>query len=87
MEKPHPEALEAMKNSPYNYDDTQWCVYENKALDSSNCGHLQFLAVGPRNTFKEPPKRYPDTSAGVGWRYLFVGSVNLETGEVERKDD
>jgi len=25
----------------------------------------------------------PDSHLGIGWRYLLVGTVNLETGEIE----
>lgn len=85
MEKAHPEALEQMKESPYNHDDTHWAAYQNAALDSSSMGHIQFLAVGPQNTFKEKPKRYPDTQHGLGWRYLFIGWVDLETGEIKEE--
>jgi len=82
-EKASLEALEQMRNSPYNHENTRWAAYQNHALDSANCGHLQFLAVGPDNTCKEAPERYPaDTSSGMGWRYLRVGWVDLETGEV-----
>lgn len=78
------EALEAMKESPYNHPTTRWAAYQNMALDSANCGHLQFLAIGPDNTIKKAPERYPaDTRSGMGWRYLHVGWVDLETGEVE----
>lgn len=84
MEKAHPEALEQMKESPHNYKSTRWGAFQNKALDSSNLGHIQFLAIGPDNTYDSAPKRYPaDTSSGMGWRYLFVGYVDLETGEIE----
>jgi len=82
-EKASPEALEQMRDSPYNHKDTKWAAYQNLALDSYNCGHLQFLAVGPSNTFKEKPAQYPDTEHGLGWRYRFVGWVDLETGEVK----
>jgi hypothetical protein len=79
--KVHPDALASMKAQ--GAPTTRWGAYQNMALDSSTCGHLQFLAIGPENTFKEPPKRYPDTQFGLGWKYLFVGWVNLETGDVE----
>lgn len=83
-ETAHPESLEAMKKSPYNYETTRWAAYQNMALDSANCGHFQFLAVGPNNTCKEAPKKYPaDTRSGMGWRYLFYGWVNLDTGEID----
>lgn len=83
-EKASPEALEQMKDSPANYESTRWAAYQNHALDSANCGLFQFLAVGPDNTCKEAPERFPaDTSSGMGWRYLLVGWVDLETGIIE----
>jgi hypothetical protein len=82
-EKASPEALEKMQDYVKKSPSTRWCAYQNHALDSANCGHLQFLAVGPDNTFKEAPEKYPaDTSSGMGWRYLHVGWVDLETGKV-----
>jgi hypothetical protein len=81
--KAEPEALGQMVGSPYNYEDTRWAAYQNKALDSASAGHLQFLAVGPKNTLKEAPKQAPDTQHGLGWKYQFVGWVNLETGDVQ----
>lgn len=77
----HP--LQAMRDSRANFTDTRWAVYENRALDSCNCGHQQFLAIGPQNTYKNPPKYFPvGTESGCGWRYLFTGWVNLKTGEI-----
>lgn len=81
-EKAAEQAMMQMKNSPYNYKDTRWAAYQNHDMNSGHFGHLQFLAVGPQNTFKEPPARMPDTDVGLGWRYLFVGWVDLNTGEV-----
>lgn len=61
-----------------------WAAYENQALDSHNAGHLQFLKVGEGCTFKEPPKQYPqDNANGMGWRYCYIGMVDLDTGEVK----
>ena len=81
--KCHPEALEAMATSPYNYPDTRWAAYQNRALDSAGCGDLRYMAVGPSNTVKDPPKRYPDSHLGCGWAYCRVGWVDFETGNVE----
>jgi len=81
-EKAEQEAIEQMRQSPYNFDDTRWAAYQNRALDSAGLGHLQFLAVGPRNTYKEKPPQFPDTAQGVGWKYRFVGWVDLGTGEI-----
>lgn len=79
VDKIHEEALQQMRER-----GGSWAVYENRALDSSNAGHLQFLQYGPGRTYLEPPGRYPvDNVHGMGWRYLYVGTVNLGTGEVE----
>lgn len=73
------DALEQMKQL-----GGAWAAYENKAFDSHNAGHLQFLKVGAGCTCPTPPERYPfDTRHGMGWRYLYVGMVNTETGEIE----
>jgi len=75
-----------MREALKTYPEARWGCYQNKALDSANCGHLQFLAIGPTNTYKSPPSKYPvDNQHGMGWRYLFTGWVNLETGEVEEE--
>lgn len=83
MPQAKPEALEAMQESPYNFPTTRWAAYENHALDSVTCGELRFLAVGPQNTYQEAPDRYPDSHLGVGWRYVYIGWVNLKTGAIE----
>jgi len=80
------QARSSMERSPYNFSDTRWAAYQNQALDSASCGHVQFLAIGPQNTFKEPPEQLPDTKHGMGWKYRFVGWVNLETGSVEKEE-
>jgi len=63
--------------------EAKWYAYQNHDLGHPGIGHLQFLAVGPGCTFKTPPERYPDTQHGLGWRYILVGKVNLETGAIE----
>jgi hypothetical protein len=61
----------------------KWAAYENKALDSANCGHVQFLMYGEGCTYGKPPPHYPaDTEYGMGWRYLLAGLVDLERGIV-----
>ncbi len=77
MNKPEPEALQAMRER-----GGTWPAYQNVALDSADLGHMRFLKYGPECTLKEPPQRYPDTSEGIGWRYVYIGTVNLETGDV-----
>jgi hypothetical protein len=59
-----------------------WAVYQNHALDSSSLGHLKFLKYGNGCTFETPPDRYPDTSDAIGWRYVFVGYVDIKEGVI-----
>jgi hypothetical protein len=81
MEKVNPEALEQMKARLQ--PGVRWAAYQNKSLDSANTGHMQFLAVGGSATYAHPTAQYPaDTVHGMGWRYRFIGMVDLETGEV-----
>lgn len=60
-----------------------WACYENKALDSVDAGRRIYIKYGPGCTFEVPPPHAPDGPYGTGWKYLIVGSVNLETGTVE----
>ena len=60
--------------------DARWAAYRNLALDSMTLGEFRFLAVGPEATYKEAPPSFPGAD---GWKYRFMGWVNLETGEVE----
>jgi len=75
------EALEKMRSQ---CPGARWACYQNQALDSANCGHLQFLAVGEGFTFQQAPMQYPDSAAGPGWKYRFVGWVDLASGKVEK---
>lgn len=59
-----------------------WAAYENHDLGSGQVGHLQFIKYGPGCTFATPPEKCPDTSVGFGWRYVFVGVVDLATGTI-----
>lgn len=80
----HPGALNIMRFHAERGSKARWAAYQNMALDSANAGHLQFLSIGPDNTYQEPPEQYPaDNEHGMGWRYRFVGWVDLETGQVE----
>ena len=79
MNKPSPEALKQMRERPGN-----WAAYRNHDLGHYDAGHMRFLKYGPDCTLKEPPQRYPDTDQGIGWRYVYIGTVNLQTGEVVR---
>lgn len=76
--QPGQEALTAMKTR-----GGQWSAYQNHMLDSADLGHLRFLKVGASCTFEAPPQRYPDTPSTIGWKYLYVGMVNLETEQIE----
>ena len=74
----HEDALQQMRTK-----GGSWAAYQNQALDSANAGHLQFLAVGQDCTYLDPPEQYPaDNVHGMGWRYRFIGYVDLETGEI-----
>lgn len=73
-----PEALQQMRER-----GGKWAAYCNMDMGHSNLGHLKFLKHGDGCTFREPPKpRHPDTPTEINWRYMYVGEVNLETGEV-----
>jgi hypothetical protein len=90
MIEPHPllgdakaaeEALVQMRER--TTPGSSWAAFQNVALDSANVGHLQFLKVGPGCTYAEPPEKYPaDTTHGMGWRYFFVGFVDLTDGTI-----
>jgi len=87
-ERPAPSALAAMRSSAGNLPGTRWAVYQNHDIGHRDLGHLQFIAVGPQNTLKEATERAPDTQAcGMGWRYLHVGWVNLETGAIYAEEN
>ena len=75
-----PDVLTTLRNGAA---DGAWYAYQNVALDSSTLGEIRFLKVGPKATFTTPPKRYPDSHLGTGWRHYLCGVVNLETGKVE----
>ncbi len=59
-----------------------WYAYQNMALDSAGLGDLQFLQCGPDCTFKEPPARMPDTPRCINWKFLLVGVVDLQQGQI-----
>lgn len=60
-----------------------WAAYINRALDSTNVGHRQYLLVGKGCTLEKPPPTYPaDTAAGCGWKYVLEGFVTLSTGVI-----
>lgn len=77
-EKPSPEALQSMRERAGD-----WFAYQSHDMSSATFGDLQFLQCGPGRTYTEPPARMPDTQHAIGWRYLLVGKVRLESGEIE----
>ena len=80
LEPIDPEALQQMRDR-----GGDWAAYQNQDLSHPDVGRLAFLQHGPWNTFKEPPKQYPDTHhVGLGWRYRLIGTVDLESGEVKQ---
>jgi hypothetical protein len=60
-----------------------WFAYQDHCFDSSSLGDLQFLQCGAGRTYAQPPARMPDTTHSIGWRYVLVGKVDLETGGIE----
>jgi hypothetical protein len=82
-DKPGPEALAAMRKFAAETPGTTWAAYQNHDLGHYDVGHLRFMAIGPGCTFKTAPERHPDTPQLIGWRYIHVGTVNLETGQIE----
>lgn len=74
----HPTVLQTLRER-----GGDWYAYQSMDMSSRTLGDLQFLQVGPERTHKTPPARMPDTQAGLGWRFLLVGKVNLEAGTIE----
>ena len=77
-----PEAVEQMQAYVSKVPTTRWAVYQNHDDTHLLFEHLRFLAVGPDNIVKAPPPRFPDSHLGVGWRYRFVGWVDMDVGQV-----
>jgi len=59
-----------------------WAVYQNHDVGHRNLGHLSFIKYGPGCTHRVPPNQHPDTPKMFGWRYLFVGYVDLHEGKI-----
>jgi len=76
-DKPCDEALAQMRER-----GGSWAAYQNVDMGHSQLGHLQFIKYGPGCTFATPPPKCPDTAVGFGWRYTFVGVVDLATGNI-----
>lgn len=80
--KPDTAAVTRMRASSYNFEGTKWVAYQNHDLGHPDLGHLKFLAVGPLNTIHTAPDRLPDMERELNWRYVLVGYVDLESGEI-----
>ncbi len=82
------EALAALRNrhSLYGNPEDKVAVYQDQALDSAAAGSLVFIIIGPERTLKEAPVKAPDGPYGMGWRFLHVGFLNLETNQLEKTD-
>lgn len=78
--KAEPDALAQMKER-----GGTWAAYQNIALDSADRGRIQFIKYGPGCTFEKPPEKCPDTKVSLGWKYAFVGLVDLETGLIKKE--
>lgn len=80
--EPEIEALTLGMMRDQKAGNAEWFTYQNHDLGSSQVGHLQFLQCGPNCTYKEAPKKMPDSHLGIGWRYLLVGKVDLDSGGI-----
>lgn len=79
------EALAALRlrHTHHGEPGHRVAVYQNQALDSVQYGHLVFIIIGPGRTLTEAPSKAPDGPYGMGWRYLHVGYLDLETNQLE----
>lgn len=62
----------------------KWAAYQNAEIGHPQCGHIQFLPYGPGCSFLFAPDRMPDTHDQINWRYMRIGYVDLELGEIVR---
>ncbi len=61
----------------------KWAAYQSMDMSSVTLGQLRFLQFGDaNNTFAAPPRTYPDTQFGIGWRFQYVGQVHLQPGKI-----
>ena len=80
-EKASPEALAMMKER--SRPGTEWAAFQDHDMCSSTLGDLRFLQCGMGCTYATAPQKLPDCHLGIGWRFLKIGKINLETGEIE----
>ena len=72
------EALQQMRGR-----GGKWAAYQSMDMSSVTLGDLRFLQFGDaNNTFAMPPRTYPDSQHGIGWRFQYVGLVDLEAGKI-----
>lgn len=80
-ERPEEEPLRLMRERARPGDT--WLAYQNHDLGHPDLGRLTFFVVGPGRTYQDPPRHAPDSAAiGLGWRYLLVGYVDLDSGRI-----
>ena len=72
-----PQALKHMRTQKGN-----WAVYQNQDLNSFAVEVCMFLNWGPNCANKTAPRVMPDGDWGPGWRYVYIGEVDLEKGEI-----
>lgn len=63
-----------------------WALYQNQVFDSGNLGQILCLKVGPGCPFQVPPPHAPDGSHGLGWKYLFIGTLSPDLKLLLRKN-
>lgn len=80
------EAITALRirNENHGKPDDKVAVYQNQSLDSDDAGSFLFIVVGSHRTLTEAPPCAPDGPYGIGWKYLHVGFLNLETNQLEQ---
>jgi len=66
-----------------------WAVYQNQDPEHHNFLHLAFMRYGDGTPFTAPPRTYPsdkNPTMGPGRRYLHVGCLDLNTGEIVEEE-
>ena len=59
-------------------EEGEWALYINMLFDSGWAGRIALLRVGEGATHATPPEHLPDTALlGAGWKYRFVGMMDL----------
>ena len=77
----HPDAIDTCRRR-----GGKWAAYTNIAMDSADFGGIRLLKYGPGCTYETAPDKYPDTSAGPGWKYAPAGFLDLRSGLIVDKE-